>query len=98
MLGCAVSWHITARPDGVWLMQPWGRRKWVGPGPRLTVVAMAPASLERVRARLRRFWAGRRVILSPDNAERMLAAVQDALNGRNARKELQWAVDLLSCK
>lgn len=94
-LGCAVTWHIVAGPDGVWLMKPWRRSEWVGPGPRLSVVRMTPTVLARVRARLRRFWDGRRVTLSPDHAERMLRACQNALCGHMVKKEMEWAVAVL---
>ena len=95
MLGCSVSWHLVSQPDGLWLMRPWRKEEWSGPGPRLSVVKMAPAVMARMRAALVHFWEGRRLILSAHDADRVLAAVDGALRGSNVRAELEWASSTL---
>jgi hypothetical protein len=91
VLGCSVSWHLVSQPDGLWLMKPWRREEWSGPGPRLSVVRMAPAVMARMRAALEHFWEGRRVILSAKDAERILVAVESVPQ----TPELEWAANRL---
>lgn len=92
-MGCSETWHIMSQSDGVWLMRPYRRHEWSGPGPRIAVVRMPPGPLSRMRHALKTFWAARRVILSPADASRLLAVVNDALRGAQGRlrSELEWA-------
>ena len=72
-------------------MKPWRREEWSGPGPRLSVVRMAPPAMGRMRASLENYWKGKRLILSATDAGRILAAIEGALNGARNRSELEWS-------
>lgn len=56
VLGCAASWHIGMFSDGAWLLKPYRRAEWSGPGPRLAAIQLPESAQRRMRRALEQYW------------------------------------------